>query len=577
MSTFNRKEYLTATVLDQGLLDRCQDNLEQKLELVVDVETTGDTIRASDRNKYVDGIFYEALTEFPVVTRSIGEWLEPTIEFSTLTVSISNVDGRYNSLIAAGADFGGWIGKKVEVRLGLRDVGSTYTAIYSGHVTDVGGFQRDRTKITLISRDDFDRVNVNVPRAVLTKTEFPDIDDNLIGTVVPILYGDWTTGLENQNVNGASIPAASIPVFPINGGDAGVLAGTTSLRCVVSSNDNTLLDTYNVYIKKNDIYYSFDVGDISIFGAGNRVIDIKQNGNGGTSLPEGAFYQYAAGDLIYVRAKGKDLGTYDDNLVAQARDILITYGGVTAGEIDSNWNTYRDKASPTQSNIAGFKSRVWLQEPQPTVQYVLSMLEQVRLEAFISREQKFKLSSLHFEDFQASPSHVVRNWDVEDATFSPRLDDKNVWNRAKAAYSFNPATNENSFETAVYRNSAAIAQIGKEISKKVVFPNLYEVSTVSLQLIEMIKLASGYSEFIEITLTPRAVLRDIGDFVLINVNMGSVIFENVPAMIRDISYDPNGLRIPVRLWSFQMITFPGYSPGYSGMVGGSTATITQET
>jgi hypothetical protein len=429
----------------------------------------------------------------------------------------------------------------------------------------------------LITRDDFDRVNVNVPNSVFAKTEFPDIDENLVGAIVPLIYGDWTTGLRSENVSGASLPAAQIPAFPINGVDAGVLAGTTSLRCIVSVNDNTFLDIDNVYIKKNDIYYKFDMADVSIFGAGNRIIDIKQLGNGGTSLIEGALYQYANGDLIYARIKGKDLGAYDDNLVSQAKDILMTYGGVTGGEIDANWDTYRDKASPAQSNIAGFKSRVWLQEPQPTMQYVLSMLEQVRLEAFLSRGQKFKLSSLHFEDFQASPSHVVRNWDIEDATFAPKLDDKNVWNRARAAYSFNPAENENSFETAIYRNSAAITQIGKQISKKVVFPNLYEESTVILQLIEMIKLASGYSEFIEITLTPRAVLRDIGDFVLINVNMGSVIFENVPAMIRDISYDPKGLRIPVRLWSFQMLPFPGYSPGYAGIVGGSTASITQET
>lgn len=577
MSTVNRKEYLTATVLDQGLLDRCQDNLEQKLELVVDVETTYEMIRASDRNKYVDGVFYEALTEFPVVKRSIGEWLDPTIEFSTLTVSLSNVDGRYNKLIAGGVDFGGWIGKEIQVRLGLRDVGSTYTTIYSGHITDVGGFQRDRTKITLITRDDFDRVNINIPPRVLASSSFPDIDENYVGNTLPIVYGDWTVELFDKNVDGVNGAAASIPAIPINGISAGVLAGTTSVHCVISDNDNLFLDLDNVYILRNNIYYKFNLADVNSIGIGNKAIQIRQAGSGGTSLIEGALYQYVNGDAFFIRLKGKDLGSYQDNLVEQARDLLKTYGGLLAGEFDTNWDTYRDKASPAQSNIAGSKSRLWVQDSQSLVQYVLSMLEQVRLEMFLSRELKFKLSSLHFEDFQASPGYVIRNWDVVSSTFVPSLDEKNVWNRAAAAYAFDPATRENGYETAIYRNSLAISQINKEISKKVVFPNLYEKSTVILQLIEMIKLASGYSEFIEITLTPRAVLRDIGDFVLINVNMGSVIFENVPAMIRDISYDPNGLRVPVRLWSFQMLNFPGYSPGYSGMVGGSTAVITEET
>ena len=71
-------------------------------------------------------------------------------------------------------------------------------------------------------------------------------------------------------------------------------------------------------------------------------------------------------------------------------------------------------------------------------------------------------------------------------------------------------------------------------------------------------------------------MNPFGDFVSVNVTMGATVLENVPAMVRDIGYDPAGLRIPVRVWSLQMVPFPGYSPGYAGIVGGSTATITEE-
>jgi hypothetical protein len=72
------------------------------------------------------------------------------------------------------------------------------------------------------------------------------------------------------------------------------------------------------------------------------------------------------------------------------------------------------------------------------------------------------------------------------------------------------------------------------------------------------------------------MLKDIGDFIMVDVDIGASVFASVPMMIRDLGYDPSGLKIPVRLWSFQIVPFPGYTPGYSGTVGGYNATITQE-
>ena len=136
---------------------------------------------------------------------------------------------------------------------------------------------------------------------------------------------------------------------------------------------------------------------------------------------------------------------------------------------------------------------------------------------------------------------------------------------------------ENFQETPLFRNNAAITQAGKEISKKIVFPNLYESATVIDQLKETLKITSSYLENVDVTLTWRSLLLDIGDFVKLNVKIQSSEFDEVPAIIREIGYDPAGIKIPMRLWSFQMMPFPGYNPGYAGTVGGSTATITEET
>jgi len=97
------------------------------------------------------------------------------------------------------------------------------------------------------------------------------------------------------------------------------------------------------------------------------------------------------------------------------------------------------------------------------------------------------------------------------------------------------------------------------------------------QLSETLRITSAYFENVEVTLTWRSMLLDIGDFVKINIKIQSTQFESVPALIREVGYDPMGMKIPLKLWSFQLLPFSGYTPGYLGTVGGSTATITAET
>ena len=79
-------------------------------------------------------------------------------------------------------------------------------------------------------------------------------------------------------------------------------------------------------------------------------------------------------------------------------------------------------------------------------------------------------------------------------------------------------------------------------------------------------------------MTSRALLLDLGDFVKVNIQIGSTIFEDVPMMIRSIGYDPK-MKIPCRLWSMQMIPFAnpgGWNPNYNGITGGDLATITEQ-
>lgn len=572
MATANRKPYQTATVLNQAFLDDCHDNLVNQLEVTVDIETPGGTIYLSDRNKYVGDIFYQARLNFPIIGRTVGEFLSPTLEFSQLQIEINNSDGIYNNIMPAGDDYDGWIGREISVKLGLRDVASTYKEIFRGRVTDQGGFQRTVKSFTLVARNNFERINVEFPKAAFKTTSFPNLEPELVNTIVPIIYGDWTV---NVQADGASVPA-----FVVNGADPDVNGDSSFselIEFVISDNNNTYFDTASVFLLRSEVWYPFNSADV-VGVVNNRAFQLRQSGTtpAGVTLVDGAAYEYKRGDKFFVKVKGKDLTTYDDNLIWQGRDILMTYAGLISGDFDANWDTYRDKASPAESAVGTFKSRVWIQEPQQTLTYVLSMLEQVRLEAFIDRDLKLKINSLHLDDFEAAPSFTVKNWDVEEGSFVPRLDDRNNFNRARGSFNFLPNRNENYQETPIFKNASAITQVGKEISKRIVFPNLYENSVVNDQVEELLRIASAYIEIVQCTLTWRSMLLDIGDFVKLNVSIQGTLFTDVPAMIREIGYDPAGIKIPVKMWSFQLMPFPGHSPTFSGITGGSTATITQE-
>lgn len=582
MATVDRRPYLTAMVLDQALLDQMADNCEFALEMVADVDAKVsyplgvyvpvEVLRVSDRNKYVGSTFYKARCELPVIKKTLGEWLAPAIEFSTLELPISNVLGDLNRFLQGGADYTGWVGHAVAVKLGIRDIGATFTTIYKGRVTDIGGLARDRMKITVRTRDDMDRLNKNFPNTALTQATFPDLEDDRVGTILPVIYGDFTVAPLQLKADPPNAPilAASVPAFPVNGKHANVLDGSANIRLLISENINSYFDDANVWVKRGEVFEAVPSADI-VSVVDNRDFQIVQ---GFAYGPDADPYVYETGDEFYVRVKGPDLGAYDDNIVEQARDILKTYGGAVTGDFASSWDTYRDR-TVSPGNIFSIKSRVWLQEPETAVTYALSMLEQVRLEMCVDRDLKLAIRALWFEDFVSAPTHLIRQWDIKEGTLSPKLDDRNAWNRARAEYALDPAKGSQARQTAIYKIQGAVDQAGREISKKVIFPNLYVEGDVVNQLGEMLRLATGNPEFIEMTVTPRSMLLDLGDFVALTFDMGSIVMAGVPGIVREIGYDPKG-GILLKIWSMQTTPFPGWTPGYAGTVGGYAATITQE-
>ena len=574
MGSGNRFPYKTSTVLDQDFLDSCRDVQTNDLQLVVDIQNpAGGFIRASDRSKYVDGTYYSALLKFPVISRTVGEWLDNSIEFSDLRLRLSNVNGDLNSILPGGADYAGWVGKTVDVKLGLRDVGSTYTTIFSGAVTPTGGLGRDVQSLDLQVRDKLDVVTTPFPDTVFKVADFPDISEDLVGKGIPIIYGPWNTELTNP---------ADVQAFVVNSLDTdmnGDVARTTNVRLIISENENRSFDTTKVYVVRSDVFHPIDSADITGVSLNRDFQIVQDSGNTLITLDDGSTINYVweQGDVYCVQVEGKSISAgIHNNIVAIAKDLLETYGGLTGGDFDANWTTYINKNSPAQSAIFSIPARLWRQQALNTLEEVKSLLSQVRLEVFVSRDLKFKLNSLHFEDWDPDPALRIDNFDVVKNTFKPRISTRNNFNRTKAFYNRLPKSGENERESGFFRNAASISQSGQTVAKGVVFPNLIDKDDVENQLVEIVRISSGFIEHIEFEATWRLLLLDIGDFVKLNVQIGSVIYEDVPCMVRSIGYDPNGLKLPLKLWCMQALPFPGWAGAGAGITGGYNAVITEE-
>lgn len=350
----------------------------------------------------------------------------------------------------------------------------------------------------------------------------------------------------------------------------------TKLDLVISDNDNQAFDQDNVYLRRSDLFYKVPnaaVGSVT----NNSRFKITQFSTNWVGADQ---YKYKDGDEFFVHVTGKRLvsGIYSTNSVEIARDILETYGDLAPASFHSNWDTFRSKSTPLQSAIVDMPCRAWIQESQNVLEYSLSILEQVRLEAFFDRDQKFKILSNHYDDWDDAPVYEVLNWDVVKDSFSPNISDRTEvnFNRGQAIFNYFPIRNENANTTEIYKNTSAVTQLGKEVTKTLLFPNLPVRSDVVNQFKEVIKFTSTTIEYLEYSATWRSMLLEIGDFIAVNVTIGSVTFESVPAMIREIGYNPKGVSIPIKCVGLQLFPFGTWNPGYQGIVSGQNKVIDKE-
>lgn len=205
----SRAPWLRAdAIFDDKLLDACYPTID--LQWFADINLgPGITFRVSDRSFYIiddEGVshYYDARAErAPMISATVGEWLQPKYQISDLQMSLNNRDGLYNPYLPLGDLYQQWTNATVEICIGFGEKRSNYLSIFQGKVAVNQGLTTTRDTIELKVNDKLEGDQIPLPVRAFSSDNFPDINDDQAGKPVPLVYGDWSENVPEYG----SVPA----------------------------------------------------------------------------------------------------------------------------------------------------------------------------------------------------------------------------------------------------------------------------------------------------------------------------------------------------------------------------------
>jgi hypothetical protein len=530
------------------------------------------TIRFADRPKFVGNDFYEGRASFPQVKKTIGDLLAPTLQFSQFEVVLANMDGFYNAYLTSGVSYFSFIGSVLQIKIGLRDVAASFLTIFTGIVPDQGGFTVARESITIRANDRFDELNIKPNLPFINDTDFPSAPTDVLGKVIPFVLGDWSVGF-NVNTYQSQISVDDgfgvqtyVKVASPNsfyGGVIGYYVGGGGF--VFSIGSYTPDNATAIYIKRGDALMHCNSTLTPANTAGYWSIGVSSLANiDGIALTP---YAYQSGDVAVINIKVPYTGTSYSNIIQIAQEILVTLGGLTyATDFDStSWAALKAKSSPASADFTTIKARVWIGANDKNIlEIVLSLLEQVRVEMFVDRNNMIALRALHPDEFTAQADLVrIEQVEINEESATSKADELTFFNQAQINYGFTSITDKTMLTTGQKANLTSISKSGKRVIKGIDCPNLYVEADVLYQLIEFLRFYSTGLTFIEAEVCWVHLLRELGSLVGLNYSIGSIDYANAPMQIRDYAINLANGSILLKLLSFANFPYTGYAPSNS--------------
>ena len=189
--------------LTQELLDAAWPFIE--LQWIAEIRLSPELeFRVSNRNIYVqdrDGIprFYEArVDKAPAINVTSGEWLSPNFEIGNLSIVMNNRDGFFNDYLPQGEEYTQWIGGEVKILIGFGEDRKNYFEVFTGIIPHKKGVETSLEDIRVNCYNRYEEDRREIPTLVFDRTNYPFVDTDKIGKVLPLVYGDWTTDLNSE-------------------------------------------------------------------------------------------------------------------------------------------------------------------------------------------------------------------------------------------------------------------------------------------------------------------------------------------------------------------------------------------
>ncbi len=220
----------------------------------------------------------------------------------------------------------------------------------------------------------------------------------------------------------------------------------------------------------------------------------------------------------------------------------------------------------TSVSQEGIKTRVFFGDKNQTVlDGVSSLLKCVLVDMFVNNNLQIGFAGLWPQHFPSiSQMAKISQYDIVEESINITSDERNFFSTAQANYCWVPWANRAGGTTKKMRNQSAVAGIGRDIIKEIDLPALYLDPDAVFILSSYIRLASAALVTVRMQVGWKHLLRDLGQFVALSINLGSLNFVNVPCQIRKISILPEVTGSELEMISFVNFSFPGYdSPSAS--------------
>lgn len=216
------------------------------------------------------------------------------------------------------------------------------------------------------------------------------------------------------------------------------------------------------------------------------------------------------------------------------------------------------------AGISPLMTRISINESvkdKPIVDTISSLLKCVLCNLFVNKSLKIDVCSLLYENISnKDTSAYIEQFEIsaKDISFSSET----FFTSARANYNWLGWMRSAANQTAFLRNQYAESNVG-EVRKEIDLPYIYTEDAARFVISRYVSFASAGLIIVKLELPFRYLFLDVGDKVIVTINTGSVVYENIPMLIRKISINSNLTTCKVEGLFFANYLLPNYNYGNS--------------